>query len=133
MQFENLRKSLCFYFYCLMQVVYENYFRAKHLFPISDSLVFQYLRTSPEALLNLGIISVIIYSLHCHNTLGGQAGQCVRKAHRKPSQTSQHCMQCDYFKIPQYLCILLCCICCTPKILWKREKIYSGDRVQAFE
>lgn len=50
-----------------------NHFRAKHLFLVSDSLVFQFVCTSPEALLNLEIIFVIIiYSLYYHNTSDGQ-------------------------------------------------------------
>lgn len=70
-------KNTCFYFSCLIQVIHKSHFRAKHLSLISGSLVFQFLCTSPEALLNLEIIVVIIiYSLSCHNTLAVKLHFC---------------------------------------------------------
>lgn len=68
------KKSIFFYFSCMIQVIHKSQFRAEHLSLISGSLVFQFLCTSPEALLNLEIIVVIIiYSLYFHNTLDSQA------------------------------------------------------------
>lgn len=55
---------------------------------ISGSLVFQVLCTSPEALLNLEIIVVIIiYSSYCHNNLDSQAPfllGTVEEKHKTP-------------------------------------------------
>lgn len=117
-QFENLKKTPCFYFSCLIQVIHKSHFRAKHLSLISSNLVFQFLCTSPEALLNLEIIVVIIiYSLCCHNTLDSPApfllGTVQEKHKTTPTQRSQALVWCDHFMIHWYVNFLSYSTYCT--------------------
>lgn len=130
------KKPPCFYFSCLIQVIHKSHFRAKHLSLISGSLVFQFLCTSPEGLLNLEIIIVIItYSLYCHNTLDSQAPNLVGIVHEKHKKTPTKIpnpVQCGHFRILWYLNFfpVLHGIRAL-RILQNREKMCSDDRVQA--
>lgn len=125
-------KNPCFYFSCLIQVIHKSHFRAKHLSLISGSLVFQFLCTSPEALLNLEIIVVIIiYSLCivlCHNTLDSPAPfllGTIQEKHERTSTPKDRKPQCDV-ATSRYTGMLISFhilhIMQTLRTLWKRVK-----------
>lgn len=132
-------KNPRFYFYCLIQVIHKSHFRAKHLSLISGTLVFQFLWTSPEALLNLEIIGVIIiYSLHCHNTLDSPAPFLLCTAQKKhkptPQQRSQTLVWCGHFMIHWYVNFLPYSTYYTDiEDPFEESKMHSDDRVQAFK